>query len=374
MKRTSRIATTLFALASLVTAGACTYDLASDRATASRWDTRDGDDRRITERETTRTVLEQTSPPELESAEARAGDAAGPAGDERIASDFPTADDDRVDVEYVPLEEMRARRASAEDEGTTPMAAESPREERSAPMTADSPRRDEPIATAEDPVAEVEAPDLEEVAPENPRVAERSLAEIARDEAPTEPLVDDGFLRAQSCPMEVEGAKVSLRQHQDGPVLVFTTDDEGDVVELQNRVMALALTKDAPEVEPGATEDEDTRAMLDFEPEVQPPEETGGFEGGREGMPHNLPSELADDDEGATRGPRAAGGVLQPLPEAGVTVELLENGASVLFQPVGDDGRQRLTRQLRARVNALEEGQCPARTMSMLGADSPPAG
>jgi hypothetical protein len=50
-----------------------------------------------------------------------------------------------------------------------------------------------------------------------------------------------------SCPMEIEGTKVSYAETPDGAALVFTTD-HGDVAELQRRVANKAETQSQPAI------------------------------------------------------------------------------------------------------------------------------
>jgi hypothetical protein len=50
-----------------------------------------------------------------------------------------------------------------------------------------------------------------------------------------------------SCPMEIEGTKVSYVETADGAALVFTTD-EGDVAELQRRVAQKAEVQNQPTI------------------------------------------------------------------------------------------------------------------------------
>ncbi len=334
MTRMTLTTTLALALGGLMAAGACSYDRAPHRATASRWDTQDGDDRRVTrwEGQSTREIASpegtgQTAEPER--ADTRA-----------LASTSPAS-------ETVAAEPQSARRGDVEE----------PDVER-APTT--SAQASEEIDPDDD-----EAPLLEEATPVPPAVANPALAEIARDDPPADPLIADGFLRDEACPMELEGARVALVQRREGPALVFRSRDRDDLEELQSRVLSLALTKDDERVE--EVVEPDTRPALAEEPRVQPPQDTESLDRGQAEMPHNLPSALSDlDAPEGRRAPIAVGEAMAPLPEAEVTVELTDDGAEMLFEPRTRGQRDDLTRQLTARAKALQEGECPANTMSMV--------
>lgn len=352
--------------------GACTYGRAPDRVTASLWDTRDDEGEPSVERQAS--LNDVTSPYEGAARPPSAGgpgsDEGGPPGesgalaeadeaargDERVRERTDPQTGERVvvieDAERVEVRvdgDVRARSREATEPGTTAQAEQAP-----APARQPDVDRPEPG----------DAPLVEEAAPEETAVADPALREIARDAPPDEPLIAEGMLREESCPVALEGARVGLVERPEGPALVFQTRDADDVEELQSRVMALALTKDDERVEQPVG---GTRAALEEEPgpDVAPPEETHMLEGGEGDMPFNLPTELTSAEQAAEEEASVAGR-FAPLPEAEVTVELTDEGAQVLFEPLVDGQRGALTRQLESRARALRGGECPADTMSML--------
>lgn len=388
MKRT-RMATIGLALGALLVSG-CTYDRAPNRATAARWDTRDGDDRRIVERKT-RGTTEVASPFGTVAERASAG---GPGvGEEeplptqRVPPQGQAGVTDEIDVDEEPIagaetpeERERVVAVEVEQQETSPALFEDEEGEvveRDATDVDGARERAERRPDArEGQLGQVpetrESPLIQRAEEEQPRVADRALEEIEAEDPPDAPLIAEGFLREQTCPMAVEGATVSLVQRPAGPVLVFETTDPDEVVELQNRVMALALTKDDERVEVtvdarAAADDEGTTAALDesFEPEVQPPQDTETVEGARGEMPLNLPAELSTGERDRAEEPVIAQR-FAPLPEAEVTVEPTDDGAEMLFEAFTEGQRDELTRRLRSRASALKDGECPADTMSMV--------
>lgn len=215
-----------------------------------------------------------------------------------------------------------------------------------------------------EPAEPGDAPLVEDATPEAPRVADPALREVAAEPTPSEPLIAEGMLRDESCPMALEGAQVALVERPEGPALTFEASGADDVEELQSRVMALALTRDDERVEVPAGQ---TRAALAEEPgpDVQPPGDTEMQEGGEADMPFNLPQTLTRAEQAEDPEPTFAER-FAPLPEAEVTVELTDEGADVLFEPLSAEQRDELARGLEGRAGALQEGACPADTMSML--------
>jgi hypothetical protein len=371
--KTMRLTTaTLIAMGAL-TLGSCIYDRAPGRATASVWDTRDHagepmDERRASINDITSPYEGAGRPPsgggpgsDEGGAPGETGDdveltAAEPRGDERVSERVDPRTGERTvvieDADHVEVRVRPAARAGvaevSEEPVTSAQAEEAP---------AGDPRRpDQPEPG--------DAPLVQDAEPEETAVADPALRDIARDEPSDEPLIAEGVLRDESCPMEIEGARVALVERREGPALVFQTRDPDDVEELQSRVMALALTKDDERVEEPAS---GTRAALVEEPgpDVEPPEQTEMQEGAEGDMPFNLPTELTAAEQEEEREAEVAGR-FAPLPEAEVTVELTDDGAQVLFEPLAGGERGALTRQLETRARALREGECPADTMSML--------
>lgn len=343
----------------------CVYDRASDRATRTTWDTRDDGGEPMDERQAS--INEETSP---FVGAARPASAGGPGADDRAIERAEREErrttsrtDERVSERVDPRTKERvviiedAERVTVRVRGPRTGATERRTETNAAETTARAEERA--------PDAEGDAPLVEEATPEAPRVADETLREIADEGRAGEPLIVEGILREDACPTELEGARVALVERPEGPTLVFQTSEASDVEELQSRVMALALTKDDERVEYG----EGTSAALEeggdgeLVPTVRPPSQTGVQEGAESDMPFNLPTALtaAEQQPSATVAER-----LTPLPEAEVTVELKDDGAEVLFEPAVEGQRGALTRQLELRARTLQEGDCPADTMSMV--------
>lgn len=370
--KTKRLTTAMGLALGALLAASCTYDRAPDRATATVWDTRDDVGEPMDERQAS--VNDITSPFEGAAQAPSAGgpgtDEGGPPGESgedarTVARASPYADrvserqDPRTGERVVVIED--AERVEIRVDGSQRVTTERGAEPRTTAAAEEAPREGARDVEGDAPG---DAPLVEEAAPEETAIADPALRDIADDEAPSEPLIAEGVLRDDSCPTELDGARVALVERPEGPALVFQTRDARDVEELQSRVMALALTKDDERVEEPLT---GTSAALAEEPpaEVAPPQDTEMQEGGEADMPFNLPTELTTAEQEAERDPRVAGR-LAPLPEAEVTVELTDDGAEVLFDPLADEERGALTRQLEARARALRDGECPADTMSML--------